>query len=110
LEEGGGRLTGSVPFRCLACGTCCRWPGLVYLSRGDLGALARHLDIAEEAFLDRYARLAPNRAEIVLAEREDGACVFLEGDACAVYPARPAQCRDYPVRWRVEEPCPGQDA
>jgi Fe-S-cluster containining protein len=28
-----------------------------------------------------------------------GACVFLEGDACAVQPVKPQQCRDFPNLW-----------
>jgi Fe-S-cluster containining protein len=59
----------------------------------------------ERAFLDRYTRLAPNRAELVLAERPDGACIFLRGNLCRVYTSRPRQCREFPVAWRVDGPC-----
>lgn len=99
-------MTGGEDFRCGRCGACCRWPGHVYLTGEDAASLARELRLPDREFADRYARLAPNRAGLVLALREDGACVFLEGDLCAVHAARPKQCRDFPHAWRVEGACP----
>lgn len=92
-------------FRCRRCGACCRWPGAVRLFAADVERLAAALGLETGAFTERFCRLAPNRAHLVLAERADGACVFLEGNDCRVYEARPTQCRAFPVHW-WREGCP----
>ena len=76
----------------------------------DIRPMADSLQMTEHAFIQRYTVLARNRAALSLAERADGACVFLEGAQCRVYRARPAQCRDFNVRWRVSGGCPGANA
>jgi len=99
------------PFRCERCGECCRWPGNILLRSDDIASLARFLRIEERIFVDRYARLAANRGQLTLTEREDGACVFLEGPGCRVYEARPAQCRGFPLEWDVSGAgCPERGA
>lgn len=86
-------------FTCGQCGACCRQPGHVYLTGEDIGRLAGYLRVGERECIDRYTTLAPNRGQLTLAMAEDEACVFLDGNRCAVYPARPRQCRDFPHRW-----------
>ena len=93
-------------FRCTGCGECCRWPGSVLLAGLDLARLAAALGLTEQAFIDRHTRLAPNRIQLALADGPDGSCVFLEGNRCSVYEARPEQCRNFPHTWRVAEGCP----
>lgn len=65
--------------------------------------MARFLGLDATAFADRYMRLLPNRQGLGLAEAADGACVFLEGNACRVYAVRPRQCRDFPAGWTRAE-------
>ena len=102
-----GRPSGTPSFRCRRCGACCRRSGYVLLDRADRERLAAALGLTEEEFVARYARLTSNRAQLSLIEKEDGSCVFLEGNRCAVYEARPRQCREYPLLWRTDDPCPG---
>lgn len=72
-----------------------------------MAAAAAALGMAEEAFLDRHAVLARNRAQLTLKERPGGACEFLDdGGRCRIYAARPRQCRDFPHGWQVAG-CPG---
>ncbi len=93
-------------FACQACGTCCRWSGHVLLTEADLTALARHLGLTEDEFIQRHTTLAANRAQLTLLDQPGGACCFLEADnRCRVYSARPRQCRDFPHAWRVSG-CP----
>jgi len=63
--------------------------------------MAAYLDMAEDDFIQGYTELARNRSQLTLVERADGACVFLEGNRCRIYAARPAQCRAFPSQWRV---------
>lgn len=97
-------------FECRRCGVCCRWPGSVILTDADIAALAAALDLTEDEFIAEYTGLARNRRALTLREQDDGACVLLEDSRCRVYEARPAQCRDFPHKWRVEEGCPALDA
>ena len=93
-------------FGCRRCGACCRWPGHVLLTPEDIPRLAGALGVDEAELLQRYTVLAANRAQLSLAERPAGDCVFLDADQrCRVYAARPQQCRDFPQGWRVDG-CP----
>ena len=96
-------------FSCTQCGACCRWGGSVLLTDRDIASVAARLNLTEQAFIDAYTRLAPNRAQLALTERSDGSCTFLSGNRCAIYPARPEQCRSFPFTWRVPEGCPALD-
>lgn len=96
-------------FKCSGCGTCCRWTGSVLLGDADIAALATHVGLSEQEFIDRHTRLAPNRIQLALNDHPDGSCSFLEGDRCSVYEARPEQCRTFPFGWRVPEGCPVLD-
>ncbi len=60
------------------------------------GILAVHV----EDFIRDYTALHPNRRGLVLKDRGDGACVFLEGvHHCRVNAAKPHQCRGFPNHW-----------
>ena len=75
----------------------------------DIGRAAAALGLPEAEFLDRYAELARNRAQLTLREGGDGACIFLEPDGrCRIYAARPRQCREFPQTWQVDG-CPGMN-
>ncbi len=103
-------------FSCRQCGSCCTGaPGYVWLSREDIGAMAEALGIDCRAFLQKYCRRVQGR--ISLLEYENGDCVFYNSPGCALYSARPAQCRAFPFwpqllksrgRWeREKRRCPG---
>lgn len=72
--------------------------------------LAGHWKISVQLLIDRYTRLAPNRAQLCLMADEDGACCFLQENKCICYDARPDQCRQYPSLWAPPEGCPGFSA
>ena len=72
--------------------------------------LAAAAEMSEEAFIAKYTVLAANRRQLSLADAPDGSCVLLEKNRCALYDARPDQCRDFPHGWRVAEGCPALDA
>jgi Fe-S-cluster containining protein len=61
--------------------------------------LAEFKQLTEFDFIQRFTRLAPNRQALVLEEKPDGACIFLEGNNCTVQPVKPKQCRDFPNGW-----------
>jgi len=107
-------------FECQQCSSCCGGgPGYVWLSEADIALLAAHLKLETEIFVATYCRTVEvegGRA-LSLRERKNYDCVFLESGRCAVYPARPVQCRRYPFweeiiateeSWKAESAfCPG---
>jgi Fe-S-cluster containining protein len=93
-------------FQCRQCGACCRWPGHVLLTDGDIARLAAFCGCPEDRFIERCTRLAVNRRQLRLSERPDGSCIFLKENRCTCYDARPGQCRDFPRGWRDTKGCP----
>ena len=90
-------------YLCQRCGNCCRWPGDVVVTATEIQAIAAQLDLTESEFIQRFTRLSANRQHLSLVEREDGGCVFLEGqNTCLIQPAKPDQCRGFPNRWRFD--------
>jgi Fe-S-cluster containining protein len=71
--------------------------------------MAEFLGLSESEFIEKHTRLAPNRQQLALLDQADGSCAFLEGNRCAVYEARPEQCRSFPYAWRVSQGCPELD-
>lgn len=89
-------------FECRCCGACCRWPGLVRLTDEDIAGLATFFSLSEEEFIREYTDVAPDRRSLVLAMPAEGACRFLtEDNRCRIHPAKPKQCRDFPLNWEV---------
>lgn len=84
-------------FECTRCGECCTSRGeygYVYLSDGDVVAIARHLGLLPHQFRRRYTFVDEyGWTQLVIQDR----CIFLEEDgSCRVYPVRPVQCRTFP--------------
>ncbi|OQA58163.1 MAG: Flagellin N-methylase [Candidatus Omnitrophica bacterium ADurb.Bin277] len=97
-------------FHCRQCGSCCRQPGYVYITENDAKLLAAGLRLDLYDFTDRFCEVLEKR-HLVLKQYPDEKCIFLEGTRCAVYETRPAQCRDFPLRWdskRRSEYCKGK--
>jgi len=87
-------------YECQRCGNCCRCPGFVHLTDEDTDRLAAHLNLSVADFAARYTELDPFRSHLVLKNRPNGECVFLEGiNKCAVHPAKPVQCEGFPNKW-----------
>ncbi len=105
-------------FECTQCGGCCAGePGFVWVNRDEVLALARAMEMDEEAFRHKFVRQVGSRSSLV--EYPDGDCIFLDPKTrgCLVYESRPTQCRTWPFwssniktreDWRQTcEVCPG---
>ncbi len=85
--------------RCM--GRCCN--GIkIMLDPWDVEAMARHLGMSGRDFIDGFCSLEEEPATcwpyVKLKDVEHGPCAFLlEDGKCRVYPARPRNCRTYPV-------------
>jgi Fe-S-cluster containining protein len=78
---------------CRQCAECCRVPE-VQLAERDVEHMARFLGIAPKKFVAEYTAVDEDGAMIL--RKQDGACVFLEGNDCTVYEARPGNCERFP--------------
>lgn len=86
-------------YECQRCTACCKWPGQVRITDAEISRMAAHLGLAEHDFIQRYTRLRADRQALVLMDKSNGECIFLEGPNCAVQPVKPQQCRDFPNLW-----------
>ena len=78
---------------CRACAECCRVTE-VQLAGRDVEHLARYLGIAEKKFVEEYTAL--DDAGALILRRTEAGCVFLQGNDCSVYEARPGNCERFP--------------
>jgi Fe-S-cluster containining protein len=86
-------------FSCARCSECCRIdPGFVFLRKNDVERLVSAVKMRYTEFIKRYCRWAPNadgREQLSLKEKANYDCIFWS-NGCALYEARPLQCRAYP--------------
>ena len=103
---------GPEDFRCLRCGKCCRWKGLVKVTDAEADSIAAFLNMEPRAFIESLTRLSPDRTTLSLLEKEDGSCYFYdeENRCCRIQPVKPGQCRAFPFVWNFpgwEQACEG---
>jgi uncharacterized protein len=78
---------------CRACANCCR-EGTVRLTDRDIEHLAKFLGMSIREFRAQYT--APSEEEGLILKRAESGCVFLAGNDCTVYDARPRACVNFP--------------
>jgi hypothetical protein len=77
---------------CTVCANCCR-VATTQINDRDAERLARYLGVKLPAFLRDYTDESPEGR--ILKRNQDG-CVFLQGNLCSVYDARPQSCELFP--------------
>ena len=84
---------------CRQCANCCR-VGTTGISDRDVQKLAKFLRISPADFIRNYTEQSEEESRI-LKRNADG-CVFLSGNDCTVYEARPDICVRFPHLVRGE--------
>lgn len=78
---------------CTACANCCKVAAVPLLDR-DIEKLAKFFRLTIPKFIAQYV-VTDDDGDRVLRRTEAG-CVFLSGNECTVYEARPKNCVDFP--------------
>ncbi len=69
------------------------------MTEAEVEAIANHLGMRLYDFVRDFTDLRENRQGLTLIEKPDGACIFLEGNECAIQPVKPSQCKGFPNEW-----------
>ena len=64
-----------------------------------MARLAGFRGLSEHDHIQWFTRLRADRRGLARLDKPNGACVFLDGENCAVQPVQPQQCRDFPNGW-----------
>ena len=78
---------------CTTCANCCKVAAVPLLGR-DIEKLAKFLRMTVPKFIEQYVVLDDDGNRVLLRTQEG--CVFLSGNECTVYEARPKNCVDFP--------------
>jgi Fe-S-cluster containining protein len=78
---------------CTACANCCRVTE-VGITEKDVEKLAKFIGASEREFVEQYT--AADEAGAMILKRDQNGCVFLQGNLCSVYEARPHNCVNFP--------------
>lgn len=86
-------------YACQRCGNCCRWPGEVPVTDGEITKIAEFLGMELYDFVAEYTELRRNRTGLTIREKDNSECVFLDGIECKIQPVKPGHCAGFPNRW-----------
>lgn len=93
------------PEKCAQCGgkCCIGESGYIFLSAGEMRAIAEFLELDFDDFTRRFIRKVGAQYSLNEKPHPSGfACVFFDeaSKRCGIYPVRPKQCRTFPF-WEV---------
>ncbi len=79
---------------CLQCANCCRVATAKVTDR-DVERLSKYLRIKPSRFLADFTEKSEEEGIVIHRDKKTG-CVFLNGNECTVYDARPESCQKFP--------------
>ena len=79
---------------CLQCANCCR-VATAKVTERDVERLSKHLRLKPARFLADFTEESDEEGVILRRDKKTG-CVFLSGNECTVYDARPESCQRFP--------------
>jgi Fe-S-cluster containining protein len=80
---------------CRACANCCKVAETDITGR-DVDRLARHLGLTPKQFIAQYTTMSAQEDDEIILRRNDSGCIFLDGNDCTIYEARPDTCKLFP--------------
>jgi len=82
-----------VTNKCSQCGLCCRL-FFVNLNEKEYRSGKYKTQFEEFGLIDNFRKAAARGANI-LQTKEDGSCIYLEGNNCSIHKIRPQACREF---------------
>jgi Fe-S-cluster containining protein len=79
---------------CTQCANCCRVATAKVMDR-DIERLARFLRVKPARVIADYVVASEEEGQVLRRDERTG-CVFLSGNECTVYEARPESCQRFP--------------
>lgn len=94
-------------FKCMGCGACCRQDGYVRLKKDEPDKIAAFLSMDVYEFIQEYTILTRDRQTLSLkdkapTEQSRHECIFLSDQGCRIHAVKPAQCLDFPHKWKFK--------
>ncbi len=92
---------GGLHFECQQCGNCCAGPdeGFIWITANEIELLSENLGLSVEKLREKHLIRVMTRTSII-EDPDSSDCIFLSNingsRGCAVYSARPNQCRTWP--------------
>lgn len=86
-------------FLCEKCGECCRRCDPIRVSARDLENISGFLYISPYIVVANYTKQLKDGSFSLKAKP----CIFLQGNQCTIYPARPMVCRAFPVTFKKDK-------
>lgn len=80
---------------CKTCANCCRH-SVVSVAAPEIEAIAKYLGMAPEDVVRLYTTADPSAPALRNLSTSEAGCVFLDGNLCMIYEARPKACRNFP--------------
>jgi len=80
---------------CTACANCCRH-SVVSVNKSEIEKIAGHIGTTSETVARLYTVPDPDAPALRILRNSGQGCVFLDGNLCMIYEARPKTCRDFP--------------
>jgi len=79
---------------CIACANCCRY-SVVPVNAAEIDTIAQYLRTTPEAVARFYTVPDPDTSTLGVLRTSLEGCVFLDGNLCMIYEARPKACREF---------------
>jgi uncharacterized protein len=80
---------------CTACANCCRH-SVVTVNKSEIESIARHIRATSDEVARLYTVPDPDAPAFRILRNSGEGCVFLDGNLCMIYEARPKSCRNFP--------------
>lgn len=80
---------------CTACANCCRH-SVVSVNKAEIESIASYIGATTEAVTRLYTVSDPESPTSQVLRNSRKGCVFLDGNLCMIYEARPRACSDFP--------------
>ena len=80
---------------CTSCANCCRHSS-VTVTRSEIEHIAEYIGTTPDTVARLYTVPDPDASTLRILRNSKEGCVFLDGNLCMIYEARPKACRDFP--------------